>query len=328
MTKKQVGPTSRRTSTMLNRAKKDLKLFALDYDGTLVASGSDLYTIDSAKSCMQEIINHFASLVIISARAATGYQILVPVLQKLLQPVDRSPHVYFAGGNGTMMYRIFPKKTERIYCHNIPLEIVQQIIQEVNRIYKEEHIEANKLNSNGLRMFLQMKAQSWDKIINPQVLSASRPYPWCFAEDVKISIVLPQTIKQHSALLDKLVQIIKNLEQTHDIHLQISRGDETFAHITRSFEGKDPKLAALEHVMAELVLNDNQVVVIGDMPDGNDKGILVDSDFPYTFTNSQKHQIPQGVFLSKPYPLLDRYSDQQLHPIETVYRAIHFLLTR
>ena len=100
----------------------------------------------------------------------------------------------------------------------------------------------------------------------------------------------------------------------------IDMGDTTFAHATRK-PGMAPKLYALKRIQSELGLSDNQVLTFGDMPFGNDKGLLIDSNFPYTFTNKyfDKESIEIPPFF---------LPGSQSSPVKSVYKAVDYLLER
>ena len=74
-------------------------------------------------------------------------------------------------------------------------------------------------------------------------------------------------------------------------------------------------------MQSELGLRDNQVLTFGDMPFGNDKGLLIDSNLPYTFTNKyfDKESIEIPPFF---------LPGSQSNPVKSVYKAVDYLLER
>jgi len=96
-------------------------------------------------------------------------------------------------------------------------------------------------------------------------------------------------------------------------------GDETYVHITRKLK-EDSKAVAIKTILATLGLEKNQVATFGDMPTGNDSGLL---SFPYSFTNLEEFAEVKKDLQQPPYVLLE----PDLSPVNRVYKAIEYLLS-
>jgi len=72
--------------------------------------------------------------------------------------------------------------------------------------------------------------------------------------------------------------------------------------------------------MKKLGLTPKQVVAFGDLPLDNDRGLLVESKLPYTFTNKD-----YGKKDNKTPPFI--LPGSSVSPVRSVYQAIDYLLS-
>jgi hydroxymethylpyrimidine pyrophosphatase-like HAD family hydrolase len=315
----------------LENAKQTVALFALDYDGTLVEKG-DTYTIATAKDLIALILNTQKNLVIISARAATGLKLIKPVLEACLASIAKPPRVFFAGGNGTFLREISKSGSVEIYKHALEKNVIDAIVKTCAAVYAEHGFGIDVLNPDGVATFTEFLSQGWDGIIPSEILETVRPYaPTMFAEESKVSIVLPKDHSGHQHLVEELRTRCAADPLLKSTPLAISMGDPVHVHITRELEKTDPKLYALNKVQELLNLKDTQIVAIGDMPGGNDNGLLVTSGLPYSFTNDAAYTTNKANPESPPYllPDLREKSHQPANPpqnrVKMVYDAVRFL---
>jgi len=134
--------------------------------------------------------------------------------------------------------------------------------------------------------------KNWNKFIPSNFIKKNELYKGvCFSEEAKVAFVLPNNIKSHK----KIITLFKNkINQNLNNEYLVVKGDDVFLQISRSFK-IDPKLYALKIIIKKLGLKDKQVAVFGNMPKENDRGILVDSRLPFTFTMSKVKSIHNFV---------------------------------
>ena len=113
--------------------------------------------------------------------------------------------------------------------------------------------------------------------------------------------------------------MVAELNQALGQTYQAAAGDETFVHITKKL-AEDSKVVAIRAILKLLGLKSNQVATFGDMPVGNDAGLL---SFPYSFTNADEFAKIKKNSAEPPYLLLN----QSLTPVERVYKAIDYLIS-
>ncbi|MEK7680634.1 MAG: hypothetical protein AAB348_01110, partial [Patescibacteria group bacterium] len=87
----------------LNEAKPLIKLFGLDYDGTV---SDATHKQPEVFGLVAKILATNKSVAFITARAATAIKVLVPPLQELLVRENVTTPSFVAGGNGTTLYEV------------------------------------------------------------------------------------------------------------------------------------------------------------------------------------------------------------------------------
>lgn len=294
----------------LEEAKPLIKLFGLDYDGTV---SDTTHKQPQVFGLVEKILAKDKSVAFITARAATAVKVLVPPLQELLNRENVSVPSFVAGGNGNTLYEVKKNELVEIYNHGFELSQVKQAAEVGQDVYKKLSISRADLAEKGLETFKKFLQDSWDGYVPAEMIDVCRPYDGeFFTEQAKVTFVLPKDKSLHAPVVAKLNQALG------EVYRAVA-GDDTYVHITRKLE-EDSKTVAIKSVLKLLGLESNQVATFGDMPVGNDAGLL---SFPYSFTNSDEFADIKPEMEKPPYVLLDN----EASPVDRVYKAIEFLIS-
>ena len=299
------------TNKKLKEAKSLVKLIALDYDGTIYDGGE--YKQPEVFALVEKILDKNKSVVFITARAATALKTLAPPLQELLIQKDINFPNFTAGANGTTLYEVKKDGLVGIYNHGLELAQILVAVDAGRKIYEKLKIGNADLAEKGLETFRRFLQENWDGYVPSEILDVCRPYNGeIFIEQAKVTFVLPKDKSLHQKIAVEL-----NQELGKDFSAAL--GDDTYVHITKKLE-EDSKVVAIKTILKILGLEQNQVATFGDMPTGNDAGLL---SFPYSFTNSEEFINIKKNLDQPPYILIE----PDLTPVGRVYKAIDFLLT-
>lgn len=298
------------TASKLKEAKPLIKLFGLDYDGTV----SDAeHKQPEVFALVEKILAAKKSVAFITARAATAIKVLVPPLQELLVRENVSVPSFVAGGNGTTLYEVKKNELIEIYNHGFDLPRVKRAVEVGRSVYKKLGIDTADLSEKGLETFKKFLQDDWNGFVPAEMIDVCRPYNGeLFTEQAKVTFVLPKDKSLHQKVADELNRELGE-------HYRAAAGDETYIHITKKLE-EDSKAVAIKTILKILALDTVQVATFGDMPTGNDAGLL---SFPYSFTNSDEFINVKNNLQEPPYVLLGA----ELSPVERVYKAIEYLIS-
>ncbi len=295
----------------LEEAKSLVKLFGLDYDGT-IRDGIN-YKQPQVFSLTEKILEKKKSVAFITARAATALKVLAPPLQELLKNEKISASGFIAGGNGTTLYEVKKDNLIEMYNRGFELPQILRAVEAGKKVYGDLEIKASDLAEKGLATFKKFLQEKWEGYVPSEIINICRPYNGeLFTEQAKVTFVLPKNKSLHE-------RIVAELKNELGGEYSVAAGDETYVHITRK-QGEDGKIIAIKTILQHLNLELNQVVTFGDMPAGNDAGLL---SFPYSFTNSDEFAKIKKDLGQPPYIL----ADSNLAPIARVYKAIEYLLS-
>lgn len=303
---------------ILEQARSSVKAFVMDQDGTVKGGENSQYQKANVVELLQKIARAGKYPAIITASGASALKSLSSMIDFYSQERISTP-TFIGIGNGTALYRFDIIGRTEIYNHGLTLDEVETIVNVWQKTYAQLGIKETDLQPKGLETFKKFMETDWTGYIPEEYLSVFRHYSGrCFTEKIKVTVVFPawnegrqrELVKTMQKAIDEILGKSKYLA---------SRGDETFLHITHTFD-VDPKLFTLQTIMKELNLLPNQVAAFGDMPLDNDKGLLLDSGLPYTFTNRSFEKID----LDKS-PFILPGSSQS--PVGSVYNAIDFLLS-
>lgn len=294
----------------LEEAKPLVKLFGLDYDGTV---SDAVHKQPEVFGLVEKILAKNKSVAFITARAATAVKVLVPPLQELLNRENVSVPSFVAGGNGTTLYEVKKNELVEIYNHGFELSQVKQAAEVGRKVYEKLGIGRADLSEKGVENFKKFLLDSWDGYVPAEMIDVCRPYDGeLFTEQAKVTFVLPKDKTLH-------VKVVAELNQALGEVYRAVAGDDTYVHITRKLE-EDSKTVAIKSILKLLGLEPNQVATFGDMPVGNDAGLL---SFSYSFTNADEFVGIKTEAEKPPYVLLDA----ELSPVDRVYKAIDFLIS-
>lgn len=294
----------------LEEAKPLIKLFGFDYDGTV----SDVnHRQPQVFGLVEKILAKDKSVAFITARAATAVKVLAPSLRELLVRENVSVPSFVAGGNGTTLYEVKKNELIEIYNHGFDLPQVKRAAEVGRKVYEKLSIGRADLTEKGLENFKKFLQESWEGYVPAEMIDVCRPYDGeFFTEQAKVTFVLPKDKTLHAKVVAELNEALG------EAYCAVA-GDDTYVHITRKL-AEDSKTAAIKTILKLLGLESNQVATFGDMPTGNDAGLL---SFPFSFTNSDEFKNVKENLQEPPYIL----PDTELSPVDRVYKAIEFLIS-
>lgn len=294
----------------LEEAKPLIKLFGLDYDGTV--SDAD-HKQPQVFDLVEKILAKEKFVAFITARAATAVKFIVPPLQELLVKKNPSVPSFVAGGNGTTLYEVKKDELVEIYSHGFDLLQVKRASEVGRKVYEKLGVGEADLVEKGLKTFRQFLEESWEGYIPDEIVDICRPYNGeFFTEQAKVTFVLPKDKTLHAKVVAELNRGLGNMYRA-------VASDDIYVHISGRL-GEDGKKMAVKTVLNYLGLESNQVATFGDMPVDNDAGLL---SFPYSFTNSDDFVNIKTEMEKPPYILLDA----GLSPVDRVYKAIDYLIS-
>lgn len=307
-----------KVNNILKKAKKTVSAIVMDQDGTVKGGDDPKYKKANVAELLQRIARAGKYPVVITASGASALKSFSSLADFYKQ--EKKLYPAFVGiGMGTALYRFDSKGISEIYNLGLSLKEVKAIVEVWKKIYEDLKIRETDLKIKGLETFKKFMTIDWTGYIPKEYLSIFKQYNGrCFTEKIKVTVVFPDWEEEKQRTLVKKLQI--ELDKTFGKKKYLaSRGDETFLHITHTFK-VDPKLYTLQRIMSELKLKKENIAVFGDMPLDNDKGMMIDSQLPYTFTNKK---IPNWDYRKPPFilPGSDKSS------VGSVYKAIDYLLS-
>lgn len=299
------------TEIKLKEARPLIKLFAFDYDGTI--SDGVNYKQPQVFALVEKILNNNKSTAFITARAATALKTLVPPLQELLSKKNISVPCFIAGGNGTTLYEVKKNELIEIYNHGLELSQVLEAVKVCRKVYEKLKISNADLAEKGLETFRKFLRENWKGYVPSEIIDICRPYHGeLFTEQAKVTFVLPKDKTLHE-------NIVAELNNELGENCRAAAGDDTYIHITRKLK-EDGKVVAIKTILKLMGLEQNQVATFGDMPIGNDAGLL---SFPYSFTNSEEFIKIKKDLPPPPYIL----AEPDLSPVGRIYKIIDYLIS-
>lgn len=258
----------------LEKAKLTVKALAMDQDGTVKGGDDPKFVKANVAELLQKISQAGKTPVILTASGASA-----------LKSFSEINFPAFIGiGNGTALYQFNQNGKKEIYNQGLSLDEVKAIVGIWQKVYEQSGIHETDLQSKGVTTFKEFMEKDWSGYIPKEYVAISEQYGGCyFTEEIKVTVVFPSWNETKQRDLVGKMQTVLDQALGKDKYLA-RRGDENFLHITHAFE-IDPKLFALRKIMEELKLDPDEVAVFGDLPLDNDRGMLIESGLPYTFTN-------------------------------------------
>ncbi len=299
------------TQVKLAEAKQHCQFFAMDFDGTL--SDGQQHKTEDALALIQEILARGKTPGLITARAATALKIFVPPLEEYYRHHQDAVSTYIAGGNGTVLFCLNARGLEQIYNYGLSLDEVKMMVAKW-QAYAEVNLQPKDLSEKGLATFKQFYSENWEQFIPMAVLNIGRPFSGrIFTEEAKVTFMFPKDVARQAEVVMDMQKLIGN-------DFSVTAGDKHFCHMTRRLH-EDSKRLAVQAILQRLGLNENQVATFGDMPHGNDKGLL---SFPVSFTNCEELSHTKNDPHVPPYLLLE----PGVVPVARVYKAIRYILKK
>lgn len=317
MNKKPKTNHEKYAQMMLEKAKLHFKALLMDQDGTVKGGDNPLYQKANVRKLLQIIARGGKYPAIITASGASALKSFAS-LESFYNLEKNSLPTFIGIGNGTALYKFDQTGRSEIYNHSLTLDEVKAIIGVWKETYQKLGIKESNLQPKGLETFKGFMQMNWTGYIPDDYLEIFKQFNGhCFTEQIKVTVIFPswEADEQRELVKQMQVQLDKSLGKNKYL---ASRGDEIFLHITHAFD-IDPKLFALQTIMKDLRLTPKQVIAIGDLPLDNDRGLLVDSNLPYAFTNRyfEKNNSDEPPFILP-------CSSQS--PVGSVYWVIDFLL--
>lgn len=299
---------------ILEKAKSTVTAFAMDQDGTI--KGSD-YKEANPLELIQKIARKGKYPSVITASGVTALKSFSS-LEKFYSDEDIDVPAFVGVGNGAALYRFDKNGRQEIYNNELAIDEIKAIIKVWEKTYDSLAVKESDLQSKGLETFRKFIDTNWEGAIPEEYLDVFKKYDGkCFTEKIKATVVFPKWGDE------KQRELVLKMQEALDQNLGLNkyaavRGDDIFLHITKAFD-VDSKLFALRKIMEELKLKDENVAVFGDMPFDNDKGLLIESGLPFSFTNRDFEK----ESLEKPPHVLPGSKELQ---VSSVYKAIDYLL--
>jgi len=299
------------TKAKLEEARFMIKLLGLDYDGTV--SDGNTYTQTQVFALAEKVLDANKSIAFVTARAATALKVLFPPLQQLLMRKNAPVPCFIAGGNGTTLYEVKKDGLVMIYNNGFTLQQVLCVVGVGRDVYARLQIGHNDLVEKGLRTFETFLQDSWAGYVPDEIIYVCRPFRGeLFTEEAKVTFVLPKDASLRGIIVSELNAALGS-------EYCAMAGDSTYVHITRRLS-EDSKAFAIKAILQRMGLTHMQVATFGDMPMGNDKGLL---SFPYSFTNAEDFIRSESDLQAPPFVL----ACSGVNPVAMVYHAVEMLIT-
>lgn len=296
----------------IDRAKKHMKLLAVDYDGTLFDGSHSSLNHQAAAALLLQPLHKGIHVVIISARDASFRKDVIPLLQPF---VRKGVRCYFGGANGTYLRRIRNDSQKKIYNFQMNDEEIKNILHVYDKCIKMLALRPEDYSTNGINSFTKFltNISQWSGFIPKKLLKLSLRYRGAmFIERSKISCVFPKRLGVQKSFLRILTQ---ELGEKYNI-----KGDKTFTHISKKIftKGKtiDNKLFAMQTVMKELFLSKKEVISLGDAPNGNDAAMLKYPEISFTNDSTYSRSGDKPPF----------FISGNERPVEKIHRIIKLLV--
>jgi len=283
-----------------------VSLLACDYDGTIFdRTNPNLGHKDSMDLAFLADEKGIA-FAVISARGATLDYEITRLVPEMCRTKGQKMTLYKSSGNGMDLKKIDFDRSgitneEVLYDNSMSLEEAMEVAEAYNKL------RVSNPDPNAVKFFRKY-LDSLQGFISQDFLDLARLFDGkLFAENVKVSVVLPTDPKERLVLVLKLRSELGN-------NFSVGQTDLPFADITKKMSTDGKQLAA-EKIMETLGIEPKNMGCFGDSPEGNDKGLLT---FPYSFTNNQGMS---KMDINHPPFVLPISGDK----IETVHRALKFL---
>lgn len=257
---------------LVKEMKNKIKLYVFDYDGTIFDIHDKNFDHKKAFLLIKKVLFKNNYCLMLSARCASFIDLHIKNFEKIYKNNQNIKPIFIGGGNGSILYEYSNKGLKIIYDNGFSFEEAKIIMKLGKKIYLDLKISSIELNVLGLKIHKSFLKKNWLKLIPNNFIKENKLYKGiCFSEKAKTAFVLPKEKTVHK----KIIKLFQNkINKNLDNKFLVVKGDDVFLQISRSFK-IDPKLYALKTIIKKLNLKDEQVVVFGNMPKDNDRGILI-----------------------------------------------------
>lgn len=278
---------SNNLETIINCRSK-IKLYVLDYDGTIFKKEGSIFNHKKAFLLIREILLNKKNCLVLTARCASFLKTHLASLKELYKKNNKINSFYIGGGNGSILYKFSSSGLIKIFDNGLKFKEAKKIMELGSKIYKDQGILLSNLNKEGISIHNIFLNTHWSNLIPRNYIDENKKYKGlCFSEEAKVAFVLPKDFTKHK----KIIYEFKNkISRFFGKRFSVQKGDNVFLQINR-YSQIDQKLFALKIIIKKLILKKDEIFVFGNMPSDNDNGILIKGQFPYTFTNSKSFYI-------------------------------------
>lgn len=307
----------KKTRDILKEAKsKKIVVIIADYDGTLFDRYDKKYnSLLQVIKLAYEVTKKGLEFAFVSGRNTTLEVELRELIPKFCEEKKTNLTIWHSGGNGMNLTKItyLIKNSfldiEKIFSNVMNISEIKKSIE----FYLKLKIKPDLNSQLFFKSYLEKKIP--EDLVPKKYLDLSKKYEGkIFAELVKVSMVLPTSIKDQKKIIRKLKKGLSKYG------LNIGWGGIPFADISKELKLKnkiiDGKLLMVKNIIEYLNIKDTQVVTFGDTPNDNNKGMLT---LPYSFTNDTT--LKKTDKSSPPFILEVKYS-----PVRAVFAAIKYLI--
>lgn len=298
----------------LEEIKPQLALIATDYDETVRSRIHPTFSDNRAFKLIQTILLRYP-LIIITARAATAIKTFLPYLNKNTLLTLKS-RFFLGGGNGRMLYELIGKNFQEIYTNSLTAFEVKSILEVYDEVFTRLKIKKSELLQKGLTTYKLITSQLWNGIIPYEIFKQCLIYKYrVFTEKAKVGLIRVSNDTQNHIFISCLSA---TLNRKYPDKFQVIEGDIDIHIVKKMIE--DGKVKAVKTVIHLMQIKSEQVATFGDLPNGNDRGLL--THFPFSFTNSVDFFKKKPNLTFPPFLLPGALNS----PINSVHKAFNFLL--
>lgn len=302
---------------ILKKIKPLVKAFVFDFDGTIKSS--------SEPECLpleliKKIVLSGRFVGIVTASGVSALSGLAEQIVNLNSENNFLTPIYLGIANGVALYKLDGHEKHELYSYPLAFDEVSNIVRVWESVMNKNKIKEVDLMEKGLVTFNKFLEKDWGEYVLDDFLSLSKKFSGkCFMEKLKATFIMPK-----NEIFSQEKFIIMMQEEIDSLFgngkFIIDMGDTIFAHVTYR-PNMAPKLFTLNRIRKELELKEEQILTFGNLPFGNDKGLLIDSHLPYTFTNKyfNKENIEKPPFI---------LPESEFTPVGSVYKAILYLIEK
>jgi hydroxymethylpyrimidine pyrophosphatase-like HAD family hydrolase len=303
------------TTKILQNLKnlKNIEAYVFDIDGTIK---SPLEPDCKPLELIKFILLKDKFVILITSSGISARLGIIVDIQNMLKENNFDDAVYVGIANGMAMYEITKEEIKELYNFSLTKDEISIILKAYDKIIENYPIISAFLIKNGINTFNNKR--DWNGLLSNDFIEYFKTYQGnIFIESLKVSFVMPENkIFTQDVFISQMQKELNNLFGKEKCI--IDKGDNVFAHVTLFPNKIQPKAFALFNFIHDFSLDLDQVIVFGDMPEGNDRELLTFGG--PSFTNAKVRNFNFNLY---PSCILENYEKT---PIKSVYDAVHYLL--